>query len=120
MGDMAGEAGSQPEFGTSDTGQNYYMSRAAGSYVSNAVSSRPLPAPPQQGEGALRGVAPAENFKAGEADGLTGWGRFGGGGVAAVGGRQFLGGFWKNLHLFFVMVHVLLAHDICDERGGSA
>ena len=37
-------------------------------------------------------------------------------------GRQFLdnvyGGFWKNLHLFFVMVHVLLAHEICDESGG--
>ena len=58
-----------------------------------------------------------------EADGLTGWGRFGGGGVATVGGRQFLdkvyGGFLKNLHLFNVMVHVLLAHEICDESGES-
>ena len=48
-----------------------------------------------------------------EADGLTGWGWFGGGGVAVVGGRQFLdkvyGGFWKNLRLFYVTVHVLLA-----------
>ena len=47
-------------------------------------------------------------------------GRFGGGGVAAVGGRQFLDkvyGGWKNLHLFYVTEHVLLAHEICDEQS---
>ena len=38
-----------------------------------------------------------------------------------MGGRQFLdivyGGLWKNLHLFYVTVH-LLADEICDESGG--
>ena len=54
--------------------------------------------------------------------GLLGGGRFGGGGVAAVGGRQFLdkvyGGFWKILHLFYMVVHVLLTREICGESGG--
>ena len=41
VGELAGEARCQPGPCTSDTGQNYYTSGAAGSHVSNAVSSRP-------------------------------------------------------------------------------
>ena len=105
------------------------MSRAAGSYVRlerrviETVyqlllrKAKVLTAGSSSGSGV---EALAENFfrrwrpmgSLGESGSAVAWSR----------GRQFFdkvyGGFWKNSHLFYVVVHVLLAHEICDESGG--